>query len=51
MSKGKLLALDTPSNIKNQFGVGYKLIIESNQISIDDIQKLKNDKLDSIVLS
>lgn len=28
MTKGQLLALDKPENIKNQFGVGYKLLIE-----------------------
>ena len=28
MSHGKLLALDTPFNIKKQFGVGYNLLIE-----------------------
>jgi len=28
MTKGKILALDTPSKIKNKFGIGYKLIIE-----------------------
>lgn len=28
MTKGQLLALDTPYNIKKQFGVGYKLMIE-----------------------
>ena len=28
MSRGKLLALDTPFNIKKRFGVGYNLLIE-----------------------
>ena len=28
MSHGKLLALDTPYNIKKQFGVGYNLYVE-----------------------
>ena len=28
MTKGKLLALDKPENIKKQYGVGYKLLIE-----------------------
>lgn len=28
MSHGRLLALDTPYNIKKQFGVGYNLNIE-----------------------
>ena len=29
MTKGQLLALDTPQNIKKQFGVGYKVLILS----------------------
>jgi hypothetical protein len=28
MSRGKLLALDTPFNIKKRFGVGYNLLLE-----------------------
>jgi hypothetical protein len=28
MTKGKLLALDKPENIKKRFGVGYKLMVE-----------------------
>ena len=28
MTKGQLLALDKPDQIKRQFGVGYKLLIE-----------------------
>ena len=28
LTKGQLLALDKPDEIKKQFGVGYKLIIE-----------------------
>jgi len=28
MTHGQVLALDTPNNIKKQFGVGYKLMIE-----------------------
>lgn len=28
MSHGKVIALDTPSGIKRQYGVGYTLIIE-----------------------
>jgi len=28
MTKGQLLALDTPERIKRQFGVGYKILIE-----------------------
>ena len=38
MTKGKLLALDKPSQIKNKFGVGYKISIEAkpDQISAED---------------
>jgi len=35
MTKGQLLALDTPNNIKKQFGVGYKLMIEPKIEKID----------------
>jgi len=35
MTKGQLLALDTPYNIKKQFGVGYKLMIEPKIDKID----------------
>lgn len=28
MKKGKIYSLDSPDNIKKEFGVGYKLIIE-----------------------
>jgi ATP-binding cassette, subfamily A (ABC1), member 3 len=31
MSQGKLLALDTSSNIKKRYGVGYNLLIEPKQ--------------------
>ena len=41
MTHGKLLALDTPNNIKKQFGVGYKLIIEPNQHSKGEFDELK----------
>ena len=52
MNNGKLLALDTPANIKNKFGVGYKLIVEpSQQASQEQFQKLKSDDLDPLVLS
>jgi hypothetical protein len=52
MTKGKLLAIDTPSNIKNRFGVGYKLVIEpKDQMSHEEFSKLKDDYLDPLVLS
>lgn len=28
MTRGQILALDTPDNIKKQYGVGYKVMIE-----------------------
>ena len=28
MTHGQLLAIDNPDNIKKQFGVGYKILIE-----------------------
>ena len=34
MTKGQLLALDKPENIKKQFGVGYKLLIEPKSYKI-----------------
>lgn len=38
MTKGQLLAVDTPDQIKKQFGVGYKLLIEpkTDKITYDD---------------
>ena len=49
MSKGQLLALDKPDNIKRQFGVGYKLLIEPNGQSQDEFRQLKNTRIDSIL--
>jgi len=40
MTKGQLLALDTPKNIKKQFGVGYKLMIERKTDVIDTLRFL-----------
>jgi ABC-type multidrug transport system ATPase subunit len=38
MTKGQLLTLDTPQAIKEQFGVGYKILIEprTDVISMQD---------------
>lgn len=33
MTKGQLLALDTPFEIKKRFGFGYKILIEKKQES------------------
>lgn len=51
MTKGQLLALDTPSNIKKQFGVGYKLLIEprTNLINIEQFMGLKNQTINRII--
>jgi len=35
MTHGKLLQIDSPDNIKKQFGVGFKLIIEPKADKID----------------
>lgn len=53
MTKGQLLALDTPENIKKQFGVGYKLLFEPKTeiISAKDFASLKTQQLDPIILS
>ena len=42
MTHGQLLALDTPYNIKKQFGVGYKLMIEprTDVLDLNDFQKM-----------
>ena len=43
MTKGQLLTLDTPQAIKEQFGVGYKILIEpkTDVISMEDFNGLK----------
>ena len=35
MTKGKLLTLDQPENIKKKYGVGYKLMFEPKLDKID----------------
>ena len=47
MTKGQLLALDSPSNIKKQFGVGYKLLMEprTDKISGQEFINLKNSTI------
>ena len=51
MTKGQLLALDTPGNIKKQFGVGYKLLIEPrvDQISSEDFVFMKENEIDHLI--
>jgi ABC-type multidrug transport system ATPase subunit len=53
MTKGQLLALDTPDRIKQQFGVGYKLLIEPkpDQISLEEFAELKANLIDGIMKS
>ena len=53
MTKGKLLALDKPSQIKNKFGVGYKISIEAkpDQISAEDFKALKTKEIDPLIQS
>ena len=41
MTKGQLLELDNPLNIKQKFGVGYKLLCEPKVKGVDWIKKLK----------
>jgi len=52
MTKGQLLALDTPYNIKKQFGVGYKLMIEPkiDKIDMTSFGGMKQ-QFDAIILS
>jgi ABC-type multidrug transport system ATPase subunit len=45
MSHGKVIALDTPNNIKRRFGVGYNVFIEPinvNNMSPDQVKELAN---------
>jgi ABC-type multidrug transport system ATPase subunit len=45
MSHGKVIALDTPNNIKRRFGVGYNLFLEPtnvNEMSPEQIRTLAN---------
>lgn len=41
MSHGKLLALDTPFNIKKRFGVGYNLFVEPKSHFVSQFQSIK----------
>ena len=51
MTKGQLLALDTPEKIKRQFGVGYKLLIEpkTDKISSENFLALKEREINPII--
>lgn len=50
MTKGQLLALDTPYEIKKKFGFGYKLLIEPKNIDAAQFSQVKAN-IDQIVLS
>lgn len=51
MSQGKVIALDTPSGIKRQYGVGYTLIIEFKKFQTIDIRDSSfKGEVDRIVL-
>ena len=50
MTHGQLLALDTAENIKRQFGVGYKVLLEprrdnANALSLDEFATLFETKI------
>lgn len=52
MTHGQLLALDKPENIKKQFGVGYKLLIEPNyeHFSVESFSQFQKSSLNPIIL-
>ena len=53
LTKGQLLALDKPDEIKKQFGVGYKLIIEpkTDQINPEAFAEAKMKEIDPVLFS
>ena len=52
MTKGQLLALDKPEQIKRQFGVGYKILIEPrDNMNSHDFELMKINQIDPIILS
>jgi ABC-type multidrug transport system ATPase subunit len=51
MTKGQLLALDTPNEIKKRFGFGYKILIEPNDCSPQEFKDLKFSVIDPTLLS
>lgn len=52
MTKGQLLALDTPQNIKEQFGEGYKLMIEPKieVITMEQFGQMKT-QIDNVIFN
>lgn len=52
MTKGKLLALDTPLGIKKQFGCGYKLLVEPKpHINLEAFTRMTTSSIEPLVLS
>jgi ABC-type multidrug transport system ATPase subunit len=51
MTHGKILQLDTPHQIKKQFGVGFKIFIEPKNINLVKFHELKLNYIDKIILS
>ena len=48
MSHGKIIALDTPTALKRNFGVGYDLLIEN--LKDGDESELPVERLDQVVI-
>lgn len=52
MTKGQLLSLDSPQEIKRKFGVGYKILIEPKEsIEADEFLQMKQEEIDPFLLS
>jgi ATP-binding cassette, subfamily A (ABC1), member 3 len=54
MSHGKVIALDTPNNIKRRFGVGYNILLEPinvNEMSAQEIKHLANRAREAVLTS
>lgn len=51
MTRGLLLALDTPAKIKQKFGVGYKLMIEPklDKVSLKEFEDVKTNTIQPIL--
>lgn len=52
MTKGQLLAMDTPQNIKEQFGEGYKIMIEpkTEVITMEEFGTMK-EQIDNVLFN
>ena len=51
MSHGKLIAKDTPWNIKKQFGVGYSLLLERKSSKAHSTGLMPENDLDYLIRS